>query len=330
MTGEITAYATPPAGAAIDPAGVMQAAPTATRATQIQDVPREAAAAKAAPSWWKLPIQPRWVALCLAAAFLPPATLILVLATKVDRGPYAGPPVGEPGRRHAVGVAQRRAAEALTAGRPEEAERLLEEVWDQAPYSARARELKYRAAALRGTLASQQQRQAEAQRLLDEGKSLKEQGRWREAQDRFDRALALLPDDPMLREWAEYVRERARSPRAQPAASPVIAVRAAPTATPSAHRRPGPARAVLQLPAPGRGRRDRGGRPAGSRPEPFNFYQKGFMGLKKEGTGVVQDALRRARRRATLAHRAAARTRRAGCSASSRCRPASSTTAGSC
>jgi len=288
MTGEITAYATPPAGAAVDPAGVMQAAPTATRATQIQDVPREAAAAKAAPSWWRLPIQPRWVALCLAAAFLPPATLILVLAMKVDRGPYAGPPVGEPARRHAVGMAQRRAAEALAAGRPEEAERLLEEVWDQAPYSSRARALKHRAAALRGTLAGQQQRQAEAQRLLDEGKSLKDQGRWREAQDRFDRALVLLPDDPVLREWAEYVRERARSPRAS-RPEPVIAVRAAPTATPPATD--GQARLELYFNSPlpaGSVEIEADGRQVSSKP--FSFYQKGFMGLKKEGTGVVQDA----------------------------------------
>ena len=40
----------------------MQGAPTATKATQVQDASREAAGTKLLPSLWKLSIQARWVA----------------------------------------------------------------------------------------------------------------------------------------------------------------------------------------------------------------------------------------------------------------------------
>jgi len=92
----------------------------------------------------------------------------------------------------------------------------------------------------------------------------------------------------VLREWAEYVRERARSPRAS-RPEPVIAVRAAPTATPPATD--GQARLELYFNSPlpaGSVEIEADGRQVSSKP--FSFYQKGFMGLKKEGTGVVQDA----------------------------------------
>ena len=288
VTGEITAYANPPVAVAADPAAVMQGAPTATRATQIQERSHEAAPATSRPTVWKAPIQTRWALACVAAVVAPAAMVIATLAMKIDRGPYQGPPPGEPARRHVVAAAQRQAAEELAAGRPQEAERLLADIWDQAPYSMRARELKYRAAALRGSLAGQQQRQAEAQRLLEEGKALKDQGRWRDAQERFDRALELLPDDPMLREWADYIRERARSPRAS-RPEPAIAVQVA--ATPTRLPTDGQARLELYFNSPlaaGAVEIEADGRQISSKP--FSFYQKGFMGLKKEGTGVVQDA----------------------------------------
>jgi predicted Ser/Thr protein kinase/tetratricopeptide (TPR) repeat protein len=282
--GEVVAQAAP-AGVA-PAASAMNVAATATRATVLTEAP--AAEPPAEPSVWRLAIETRWVVTILATATAIPLAIFALLFARIDRGPWPTPPPGEPERRHSVGAAQRQAERALREGRPEEAERLLVLVFDQAPYSPRARELQRRAAADRARLSGDRAKQEQVRRLVDEGQDLMRQGRYGEARSRFEEALALAPDDALVREWAEYLRERARSPRAsrpQPAALPRPAAPAPAVAT-------GPARLELYFNSP---------LPSGTveidvdgtrvHDKAFNFYQKGFLGTKKKGSGIVQDSL---------------------------------------
>lgn len=271
--------ATTVAGAA--DATSMTGVPTATRATAVER------AEPATPSVWKLPITPRWVAILLAAAIVPPALAIALLAANVDRGPFPSPNPGEPARRHAVVAAQRGAEAALAAGHPGDAERLLAAVWDQAPYSLTARHLRSEAARLREEQAAALARNSAAQRLLNEGKELLREGNWRAAQARFEGVLEILPDDPLAREYLDLARERARLPRVRQDRPSIGFSNVAPT--PPAV---GEARLEIYFNSPissGSLEVEENGTLIFRKP--FDFSTKGFLGVRRRGTGVFQDAV---------------------------------------
>jgi predicted Ser/Thr protein kinase len=259
----------------------MTGGPTATRVTAVER------AEPAQPSIWKLPITPKWVAVMLAAVAIPPAVAISLLSASVDRGPYPGPGAGEPGRRHAVVAAQRGASTALQAGNPGEAERLLATVWDQAPYSPVARRLRVEAARLRDEQAATLARNSSAQRLLNEGKELLREGNWRAAQARFEGVLEIVPDDPLAREYLDLARERARLPRAQSERPTVGFATPAPSTAAV-----GEARLEIYFNSPlsaGTIEVEENGNPVLLKP--FDFSTKGFLGVRRRGTGVFQDTV---------------------------------------
>jgi len=275
----------PPAATATPPATAEslrregEASPTATSATVLEEA--------AAVSVWRRPIERRWVAILLAAAATPPLLAVALLALSVDEGPFAGPPPAEPLRRHTVAVAQRQAAAALAAGRPEQVDTLLAPVWDQAPHSRVARELRL---AAREQQASQARRRADELRagaLLDEGKAMLGSGRFRDARERFVAVVQLLPGHPLAdlaREYADLADARVRSvPRASSRVQ-------APTPTPAPARAEVPVKATVEVyfnspVSTGRLELELGGEAVGRLP--FDFTQKGFLGLKKKGSGVV-------------------------------------------
>ncbi|MGE5234892.1 MAG: serine/threonine protein kinase [Acidobacteriota bacterium] len=267
---------------------VMSGAATATRATVIGNLPAEPPAPAAKPRIWRLPIEPRWVTILLLAAAIPPALVVILLLGKIDRGPWPAPVVGEAQRRHLIGVAQRQASEALAAGNADRALADLAKVWDQAPYSRLARELRERALAMKSAQADQRQRQAEVLRLLDEGKGLLRQGRFRDAEGRFRQALEASPGDALVEEWLEAARERARMPRAtREVVVPTVSAAPAPVAAAL-----GPARLELYFNSPlsaGSVEIKLDGQLLASKA--FNFYTKGFLGMgRKKGSGIVEDA----------------------------------------
>ncbi|MEW6335770.1 MAG: serine/threonine-protein kinase [Acidobacteriota bacterium] len=276
-----------PAPAGTAPLGsAMNVAATATRATTLSEpTPPEPTAE---PTVWRRPIETRWVATILATVTVIPVAVIALLFARVDRGPWPTPPPGEPERRHKVAAAQRQAEQALREGKPEEAERLLSLVFDQAPYSPRARELQRQATADRSRQAGDRIRREQVRRLVDEGQELMRRGRYGEARLRFEEALTLAPDDALVREWSEYLRERARSPRASRPEPAALSRQEVPVPAAAA----GPARLEVYFNSP---------LPAGSvevdvdgarvHDKAFNFYQKGFLGTKKKGSGIVQDSL---------------------------------------
>jgi len=295
VSGDVSQF-TPPAAsrppASAEP-GAVGAAPTATRATALGATPPAPVPAEGeAPSGesvWRLAIEWRWVALLIAAAVAPPALVIAMLAGKIDRGPFGGPAPGEPMRRHALAVAQRRAAEAVAGRLPGEALALLGPVLEEAPYSTVARALREGALAQQSDQRDASAREQQATALREEGKELLRAGRWREAQSRFQQVLELLPDDAVTKDFLDLAREHQRFPKVQPARTPVPAV-----ATPAAPPAPaGDARVELYFNCPisvGRLTVDLDGGALAERN--FDFRVKGLLGIKKKGSGIIEDAFK--------------------------------------
>ena len=289
VTGDVTQFTPPPPPQpSAEPAAVAASA-TATRATEIIPGPPihgEAAASSGQPSIWRLSIEMRWVAILLAAVVLPPALVLGLLAAKVDRGPFGGAPPGEPERRHRVANAQKQAAEAIAVGNTAEALTLLAGVLDQAPYSSIAHRLRQRALGEQSAQRDAAAREQEAAALREEGKVLLRERRWREAQSRFERALELVPGDDVSREYLELARDHQLVPRPQPGRTPTTGSAAA--AAPAAPL--GNSRLDFYFNCPlsvGSYLVALDGQPLADKP--FDFRTKGFMGFKKEGSGVIED-----------------------------------------
>jgi len=258
-----------------------EASPTATSATVLEEeVPTPI---------WRRPIELKWVAILLAAAVAPPLLVISILALSIDDGPFLGPPAGEPLRRHTIAQAQRQAADALAAGRPEMVETLLAPVWDQAPYSEAARNLRRAASERQASQARRRADEARANGLLEEGKALLGAGRFRDARQRFETVAELLPGNPLAdlaQQYAELADARVRS---VPQPRTVVVT---PTPTPRPVRPAAPAKANIDVyfNSPvnaGQLEIELDGEAVGK--IPFDFTQKGFLGLKKKGTGVVSN-----------------------------------------
>lgn len=256
---------------------------TATRAT----VTGEQAAASAGekePSIWRLPIATRWVIILVAVTLLPPASIIAWLYGKVDRGPFGGPLPGEVQRRHQVAVAIREAA-ALSSQDPAAALAKLELVWDQAPYSAAARRV-----AEEAQLALERQRAAAAekntvQRLLDQGLAALRQGQLGQARQAFAAVLEIEPNNVLAQQGLELA--RGRSLPARPGEASVTRVgTVTPTAVPAVAGRLelyfnsplSQGEYELQLDGSALGRKT------------FDFRQKGFLGIRQRGSGIVEDS----------------------------------------
>jgi predicted Ser/Thr protein kinase len=281
--------------AAVAPELLMAAAPPAAAAVQVlapgpADVevkPAAAAPTTSGSSIWRASIAELWVAILLTAAFLPPALVVALLYHRTDSGPWPTVAANELGRRHRAGVAQRLAAQSLAAGNAEETLELLGAVFQEAPYSGPGREIRRRALELSGSRRDLDSRQARAGQLRDEGRDLLGQGRVREAQARFDEALALTPDDPLLHEYVKIVRERQRLSQA----SPLVPLPALPQPTPTPIRAVGEGRLEVYFNCPlsaGSVELELDGRAV--KILPFNFYTKGFLGMKKKGSGRVEDS----------------------------------------
>lgn len=262
----------------------LSSAQTVTRATSLE---RPTLPRPALPPVFRLPINPRWVAILLALLVLPLGGVLAALSARIDRGPFPGVPAGEAERRHRVADAQRAAAEALQRGDPVGALRQLELVWDQAPHSDVARMLAAQARELEATQRELLSRREQAQRLREEGRESLRQGRWRQAQARFEAALE-LDDDPLSREYLELARDRVRAAEQRGSWTRPVPTPVDPTPTPVT----GVARLEVYFNSPlssGAVELEVDGERLGRKP--FDFSQKGFLGIgRKKGAGVFRDS----------------------------------------
>ncbi len=293
VAGDVSQFTPPPPQPAASEIGGVAAAPTATRATTVDPSAPAPDLAESArerrPGIWRRPIEARWVALLLVAVVVPPCLLLAMLATKVDHGPFGGPAPGEPGRRHRLAQAQRKAAEAVADRRPAEALTMLASVLQEAPYSSLARTLRSRAMEQQLNQREATQRDQRAAALREEGKELLKAGQWRDAQSRFQQALELLPGDRVTEDFLDLAREHQKVPRVQ-AGRTQTAV-AVPTSAPIAPV--GDARLEIYFNSPisvGRLTLDLDGQQLAEKG--FDFRVKGLLGIKKRGTGIVEDAFK--------------------------------------
>jgi predicted Ser/Thr protein kinase len=259
----------------------IEASPTATSATILRH--------PVGRSLWRRRITPRWAAILVATIMVPVALVIGLLALGIDRDPAHGPPTGEPARRHRVAEAQRRAAEALAEGKPEIAERLLTQVWDQAPYGAKARDLLREVRRMQASIAEHRANEERATALIAEGKALLDGGDLQQARERFVQVQELVPGTQLADLAGQYVDLSEAKVRALPP-SAGTAQPTAPASTPTP--RPidsTPASIGVYFNSPmsaGTIEVDVDGASLGKLP--FNFSKKVFLGLRKKGTGVVE------------------------------------------
>lgn len=262
----------------------LSSAPTVTRATSLE---RPRSPQVVLPEVFRLPIQPYWVAVLLTLLVLPTAATLALLSVRIERGPWPGVLAGEAERRHRVAAAQREAAEALQRGDPVGALRSLDVVWDQAPHSELARTLAAQARELEAAQRELLSRREQALKLREEGREALRQGRWRQAQARFEAALQ-LDDDPLSREYLELARDRVRAAEQRGSWTRPLPPPVEPTPTPVT----GTARLEVYFNSPlsaGAVELSLDGEPLGHKP--FDFSQKGFLGLgRKKGSGVFKDA----------------------------------------
>ena len=271
------------------PTGVTNAQ-TATSATVVATP-----AVAETPAWWRWPINPRWVAGLLAAVAIPVAAVVAVLTLSVDKGPWPGPAPGEAARRHRVVEAQRRAAGALRDRRPEEAVSLLAPVWAQAPYSEVARRLQRRAGEMRRAQEQTRADEVRAAALLEEGKGLLREGRWRQAQSRFEQVIGLVPSGELADVAGQYrdlARDRVRAPRSEPVTKTAAVGGSVPAASRPAAPVPADTRLELYFNSPmstGSVELDLDGQALARKT--FDFSTRGFLGIRRRGTGIVEDSV---------------------------------------
>lgn len=257
---------------------------TATRATTLGEEQVPAVAEQQPPSIWRLPIATRWVIILLSAVVLPPLLLFALLYAKIDRGPFLAPTGTEVARRHQLARTLREAA-AQAETEPEKALEKLAFLWDQAPYSRPAREVAERAQKALSARQQQQQLASKVQALVEEGMAALRAGRLGRAREAFSAAVALDPSNVLAQQGLELARSQWTSgSRGEATVSRVRLVM--PTPTPA-----GSARLELYFNSPisqGELELELDGSLLGRKA--FDFGSKGFLGIRRRGTGIVEDA----------------------------------------
>lgn len=241
-----------------------------------------------APSWaWS--IIGAWAALWLVAGGLAVAA--------IDRGPFAAPTAGVTRNLHRSASALTAAGDALAAGRLDAAAAAVQAALDQAPGSPAARALAAeigRRVEVERTSAATQQRVAD---LVAEGRRLYRAGSFGAASARFREALELDPQSELAASFLDLSEGRQRQARARPSSDAVpraavddLDLSRATLAT--AQAKPGTARITVYFNAPINAGAIVVTVDGETEAEiPFDHSRKGFLGIRREGSGTVKRVL---------------------------------------
>jgi hypothetical protein len=242
-------------------------------------------------------VTPIWTWSLIGAWTLVWLAVIGVLATMKPSEPFAAPSAGATRNLNRTAGALFSAGDAMAAGEIERARAAIETVLDQAPASPAARTL---GAAIGRQIELQRtssKTQSQVAALVAEGRQAYRSGSYAAAASRFKEALELDPQSELAADYLELAEDRSRQTRRQGSTSAPSRVSGpelnlAPVAPPSASQTPGNARITVYYVCPinaGTVAIAVDGETIAN--IPFDHTQKGFLGLKTEGSGIVKRVL---------------------------------------
>jgi tRNA A-37 threonylcarbamoyl transferase component Bud32 len=256
---------------------------------------RDGAGRFAVPEVLQLAVEPRWVVTILATFAVVVAALLGGLKLQVDDGPFPAPSTGSIQALHGAVEAVQRAASLLASQRLLDAETAALQALDQAPASPAARTT---LAAIRHALEiarSSAETQGRVESLISDGREKYRAGRFSDAIKLFREALGLDPTSELATSYLELAEERERGAgrrtgRSRPSVPELRTSGSLPPARDTAARpTPGTTRITLFFNSPlnaGAVVMTLDGDTVAE--VPFDFTNKGFLGIKKKGSGVVK------------------------------------------
>ncbi len=239
------------------------------------------------PLRWE--VNPTWVITILGAWILLWAAVVGLLARRVPEGPWPAPSAARVRALHELGGTLTTARRDLERGDARAALAGARTVLDQAPASRAARGI---AAAALERIEAERRSEATRKRVQDlvaEGRRLFRKRRYTQAADRFTTALELDPENELAASYLELAQARIPAARRRPN-TPVASGGSprAPRAT-AARRTPGFSRVTVFFNSPlnaGTVLVTMDGQTLSQ--IPFDFTKKGFLGIKKKGSGQVR------------------------------------------
>jgi tRNA A-37 threonylcarbamoyl transferase component Bud32 len=281
-------------GEVMRPVRVPQAAPASPAVVAKRPGPR-ARIHLPEPLRWE--VTPRWTWTIIGGWLALWTAVISIALAQVDAGPFAAPSEGVTRNLHRCVEALTRATAALQADRLDVASSAVRTVLDQAPASPAARALAAevnRRMEIERTSAATQQRVAD---LISEGRRLYRAGDYVAASARFSEALELDPQSELAESFLDLIQDRTRQVRTRPRTSTtprsrdddIDLSRARLAAT---QAKPGTARLTVYFQAP----INAGAIVVAVDGEtvaeiPFDYTRKGFLGIKRDGSGTVKRVL---------------------------------------
>jgi tRNA A-37 threonylcarbamoyl transferase component Bud32 len=247
------------------------------------------------PAFLRSEVNPAWVAGIIAGWFLLWLGVGGVLLLQLDSGPFVAPSGASIRNLNQTVSTLMEAESLLAAGDAAVARSRCQHALDQAPWSPAARGIM---ASARAVLIEESAASGSQDRILDlvgEGRRLYGQGRYLEASDRFNEALELEPDSELALSYLELSQERLRSARAVPRQTRDTRPRAGPAVSlPTVQARPTPsaARVTVFFDSPinaGSVVVTVDGQRVGD--IPFDFTEKGLLGIRRKGAGKVKRVL---------------------------------------
>jgi len=252
------------------------------------------------PEFFGWEVSGSWSMMILAGWILLLAIPITLLFFQRDKGPWPAPSAAAARARHRAVRHCFEARKLLAAGDTLAAESAALMALHQAPGSEGIRSL---TASIRKRMEEEshsKEAHLRATALRDEGRSLYREGRYTEAITRLEASLKLEPDDEVTKNYLELARERAalRSRRrSRPKSTPVRTAPTRSTATAAAPAEPGRqtdglAHVVLNYNSPlNSGLISITVDGEALTEIHFDFTKKGFLGIKKKGSGLVRKSL---------------------------------------
>ncbi len=283
----------PPAAAAPEPVGGGPRHAAARRPGGVRGLGERVRSLLPAPLFWR--VHPAWASSIVAAASLAVLVSAGSIALRLERGPSEAPSHSTLAAVAAAGEALREARQAAAAGRYADAERAGLAALDQVPSSPAARRL---LAEIRRELEHERMSEENRSRVEDairDGRELFRRDRFGDAATRFRAALELDPGNEIAASFLELALERDGQRRARQVAGrvrPTPAPRSAEAGLPTAPARsPTPASARLTVVFNSPLNAGSIGVSVDGRPVEevsFDFTSRGFLGIRRRGSGTVK------------------------------------------